>query len=84
MFLAGGKTGSSLDFMLADVSVVISIALKYGIPPAALARVLRASRRRLMDPRPKPASIVGATIDLRRHNDRRAENHLATWPADKN
>ena len=38
MFLAAGKTGSTLDGLLSDAAVVISIGLQHGVTPAALAK----------------------------------------------
>jgi hypothetical protein len=44
------KAGSDLDFLLADIAVVISVALQYGVPAAALAhsvaRIAGPGRRR--------------------------------------
>ncbi len=37
VFLNGGKEGSQFDAMLADAATVISVALQYGVPVAALA-----------------------------------------------
>ncbi len=38
LFLTAGKEGSLLNSLLADAAVVISVALQYGVPAAALAR----------------------------------------------
>ena len=72
MFLVGGKTGSTLDGLLADAAVVISIGLQHGVSPAALAK----SASRLPNgsiapadldraqPGRRPASLIGAALDL--------------------
>ena len=38
LFLTGAKSGSSLDTLLGDVAVVVSVALQHGVPAAALAK----------------------------------------------
>ena len=38
IFFAGGKEGSSIDAIMGDVAVVISVALQYGIPASDLAK----------------------------------------------
>ncbi len=38
VFLVAGKTGSMLDSLLADAAVSISVALRHGVSPAALAK----------------------------------------------
>ena len=38
VFLAGGKVGSSMDAILGDAAVVISVALQHGVPIEALAK----------------------------------------------
>ncbi len=72
IFLSAGKEGSLLDSLLADVAVVISVALQHGIPAEALAKSVgrlpagpvapadldRAPGRRV------PASPIGAALDL--------------------
>lgn len=73
LFLAGAKDGTDMAAILADTSVVVSIALQYGVPARALARSV--ARRPL---RPDdlagsdlagadggdPASVIGAALDL--------------------
>ena len=74
LFLSGGKRGSSLDAILADAAVVISIALQNDIPAAALAKSIGrlpagpVTPADLEDPRPGrvPASPIGAALDLLR------------------
>lgn len=72
MFLAGGKEGSTLDALLADAAVVISVALQHGIPPSALAKSvgrlpgIPVGPRDLDKPARLPASLIGAALDLLR------------------
>ena len=74
VFLSGAKDGTDLAAILDDASVVLSVALQFGIPAAALARSVarlpavplappyldepRNSRER------QPASVIGAALDL--------------------
>ncbi len=74
LFLTAGKEGSLLNAMLADVAVVISVALQSGIPAAALAKSIGrlpggpVTPADLEGPRPGrvPASPIGAALDLLR------------------
>lgn len=71
VFFGGTKEGSAMNAILADVGVVISVALQHGVPAEALARSMgRVSMEPLrpedLDGRPVPtvpASPVGATLD---------------------
>jgi hypothetical protein len=64
VFLAGAREGSDLQFVIDDASIVISLALQYGVP----ARALAASMSRLPVARPgergAAASVIGAAVDL--------------------
>ncbi len=74
MFLSGAKDGTDLAAILDDASVVLSVALQFGIPATALARsVARLPAVPLAPPyldRPsngrerQPASVIGAALDL--------------------
>ena len=74
VFLDGATTGSDLAAILDDASVVLSVALQFGIPPAALARsvgrlpIVPLAPPYLSQPsndgRKAPASIIGAALDL--------------------
>ena len=72
IFLSGAKDGSGMAAILEDASVVISIALQYGIPARALAKsVARLPAMPLAPPylnRPPgvrlAASAIGAALDL--------------------
>ena len=59
IFSAGAKVGSSMDALLDDVSIALSLLLQNGVKPAALAKTMG----RLGDGR-APASIIGAICDL--------------------
>lgn len=63
----GSRTGSTVDHLVDDVAVVISVALQHGVPAQALASSAgrlgefdEAGRYRELG----PASIVGAALEL--------------------
>lgn len=58
VFVHGTRTGSTLDSLLADACVVISVLMQHGIEP----RELAASMGWLGNA--EPASVLGAVIDL--------------------
>lgn len=64
IFLSGARDGSGMAAILADTSVVVSIALQHGIAATALARSI--SRVPLLpdEPATSPASVFGAALDL--------------------
>jgi hypothetical protein len=67
LFLSGAKDGSGLAAILADASVVISIALQYGVPPAELAHSVTRVPLSYSDTDNAPsvaASVIGAAVDL--------------------
>jgi hypothetical protein len=72
IFLAGAKDGSGLAAILDDASVVISIALQYGIPAGTLAKASPACQRRPLRRPTSPAhlmpipavSVIGAALDF--------------------
>ena len=72
VFLNGGKEGSQFDAMLADAATIISVALQYGVPVAALAKsVGRAPNASTMPGSidqltagSQPASPIGSALDL--------------------
>jgi len=68
VFLSGAKDGSTMAAILADASVVISIALQHGLA-AALAKSI--SRARDATGRIS-ASVIGAALDLLLSYDARA------------
>lgn len=59
VFTHGAKIGSAMDGILDDACVALSLLLRHGVAPAALA----ASMGRLGDGK-TPASIIGALSDL--------------------
>ncbi len=59
VFTHGAKAGSTMDGILDDVCISLSLLLQHGVEPAALA----SSMGRLGDDL-SPASIVGALADL--------------------
>ena len=72
LFLNGGKEGSQVDALLSDAATATSIALQYGVPPAALVKsvgrlpglpVTPAALDRPATGR-QPASAIGAALDL--------------------
>ncbi len=74
VFLTGGKEGSTLDALLADAAVVISVALQHGVSAKALAKSIgrlpeMATTPADLDqaqPARLPASPIGAALDLLR------------------
>jgi hypothetical protein len=64
IFLAGGKTGSAMDFLLADAAVVLNVGLQFDIPPTALAKSIARVPEATDGPATKAASIIGAALDL--------------------
>ena len=72
IFLNAGKEGSQVDALLSDAATIISVALQYGVPPAAF----RKSVGRAPDLSTMPgssgqliagdhaASPIGAAVDL--------------------
>ncbi len=72
VFLNGGKEGSHFDAMLSDAATVISVALQYGVPPAALAKSVGRAPDMGTEPGSlaqlaagtEPASPIGAALDL--------------------
>ena len=64
IFLSGAKDGSGLAAILEDASVVISVALQHGIRGAALAKSIARIPESLDGPAVKPASPIGAALDL--------------------
>jgi hypothetical protein len=64
VFLVGGKSGSSLDFLLADAAVMLSVALQHDVPASALAKSIARIPESLDGPSTSAASIIGAALDL--------------------
>ncbi len=81
LFLSGDKDGTEMAAILDDTSVVISVALQYGIPAAALAKsVARIPATPLVPTdlatapaHTAPASVIGAALDLLREFEARGE-----------
>ena len=59
VFMHGSKVGSTMDGLLDDACIVVSLLLQHGVEPSQLA----ASMGRLGDGRSR-ASIIGAIADL--------------------
>jgi len=64
VFLCGAKDGSGLAAILDDASVMVSVALQHGIRAAALAKSIARIPENLEGPAIKPASPIGAALDL--------------------
>ncbi len=58
LFSAGAKIGSSMDALLDDLSILLSLLLQHQVPPAQIARSMGRLNGKV------PASIVGALADL--------------------
>ena len=72
VFLNGGTAGSQVDALVADAATIISVALQFGVPVAALAKSVGrvpnvlatpGALDRLVSGGP-PASLIGAALDL--------------------
>ncbi len=83
LFLTGGKEGSTLDALLADAPVVISVALQHGISAQSLAKSIGRLPEAAVTPaeldggKPAriPASPIGAALDLLRSFEDAPESH---------
>ncbi len=72
VFLNGGKEGSQFDAILADAATIISVALQYGVPVAALAKSVGRFPNAATTPGSldqltagsQPTSALGAALDL--------------------
>ena len=74
VFIKAAKEGQDLGLILDDLAIIISLALQHGIPAEALAKSMsrlpfQPLKPHQLDPGAapplrKPASIVGAIIDL--------------------
>jgi len=72
IFLNAGKEGSQVDALLSDAATIISVALQYGVPAAALAKSVGRSPNLSTLPGSldqltagsQPASAIGAAVDL--------------------
>jgi ribonucleoside-diphosphate reductase alpha chain len=67
LFLSGAKDGTDMGAILADTSILVSVALQCGLKAEALARSM--SRLPEFDDlvgrdAVKPASVIGAALDL--------------------
>lgn len=65
IFLSGARDGTDMAAILADTSVVVSVALQHGVPAQAMA--LSASRKPAWPDDSAPseaASVIGAALDL--------------------
>lgn len=71
IFLSGAREGSEMGALLADVAVIISVALQHGVPAAALASSL--ARVPVDVCRTMPASLIGAAVGLLLAEDRLRE-----------
>ncbi len=58
VFTHGIKTGSSLDAMLADACVLVSMLMQHGVSPVELASSMGRQGGSA------PASVIGAVLDL--------------------
>ncbi len=71
VFLAGEKSGSTLEHIFQDAAVVISIALQFGITAEAMARSIAREPAEIVRPEEidrtdlptTPSTLIGATLD---------------------
>ncbi len=72
LFLDAAKEGSQVAALLSDAATIISIALQYGVPPAALVKSVGRLPGLPVTPAEldhsasgrQPASAIGAALDL--------------------
>ncbi len=64
IFLSGAKDGSDMAAVLADTSVVVSVALQHGVAAQAMALSLLRVPPSVEGGAPMPASLIGAALDL--------------------
>ena len=62
VFCNGAKVGSTMQALLQDVCVVVSLALQNGVEPAALIHSL--ARVPLSETESAPASVIGIIAEL--------------------
>lgn len=72
LFLCGAKAGSEMEAILADASVVVSIALQCGLRASDLGRSVARLPETIDGPATAPASPIGAALDLLTRYERRA------------
>lgn len=72
VFLNGAKPGSTMDAILADAAVAISVALQCGVRPRDLAKSISRIPEQLEGPATEPASPIGLALDLIASRDQRS------------
>ena len=71
VFCNGAKVGSTMQALLQDACVVLSIALQYGVTPAELAHSM--GRTPVSETETRPASIIGAIAEVLARKDEPAK-----------
>ena len=76
VFINGGKVGTEIDGILADIAVILSVSLQHDLDAATLSRSVARLPLAPLTPadlaeaagprRTAPASVVGAVLDLLR------------------
>ncbi len=64
IFLSGAQAASDMGAILADTSVVVSIALQCGVAAEAMAHSVSRVPHQVDGPPVHPASVIGAALDL--------------------
>lgn len=64
IFLSGGKSGSTMDFILGDAATTLSVSLQFGVPAAAMAKSVSRMPMDALGPAGRAASVIGAALDL--------------------
>lgn len=63
VFIGGAKDGTDMAAICADGSVLISLALQYGVPITVLAAAIGRAPELIDGPATRPISVLGAAID---------------------
>jgi hypothetical protein len=64
IFLSGAKVGTDMAAILADTSVAVSVALQHGVLAEAMALSVSRVPEALDGPPERPASVIGAALDV--------------------
>lgn len=77
IFIGGSKEGTDMRAVIDDASVIVSVALQYGVPAAAFAKSISRVPVELDGPPVKPNSIIGAAVDRLAELERKTGEQIA-------
>ncbi len=64
LFLEGAKPGSDMAHLLNDIAVVMSVVMQHGLPASLFVGAVARVPETIDGPPTKPATALGAAIDL--------------------